>query len=428
LSIMDGQPPNDVLRYTLFSSWPDEPVRGRPAEVVTDEFAEFFLSQFNTRSVRDTRAMYLQFPGTLNRLSELAHRIAYRGSSIDDVPPRVRADRIEQFLRNSGEYTYSLKSETVNDKLDPVEDFLFERKQGDCKYFASSLALMLRTVGVPTRIINGFKGGETSNVPGELLVQQRHAHTWVEALIADDATESSPPRLSWVVYDPTPAARDEGLIDVEAGTSLWETMTKASQELWSNYIVQMSLNRQTQDIYAPIQNSAREWWTGSGGARGVLAQTAAGLLNFLKHPDQWVSWKGGLITFSLMAGLAGSLWISRRIWNLMKRWKRRSDNRRNAQTIRIEFYERFLALLSRYGWKRNPSQTQREFAEEFIGEFHRRFPEKSLGDLPRSITTNFYQCRFGLQPLSDDEIQTMQQNLTRLEAVLTQPANGNGQR
>ncbi|MEX0726797.1 MAG: DUF3488 and transglutaminase-like domain-containing protein [Planctomycetaceae bacterium] len=422
------QQSNELLRYKMYSAWPKVPVSGRPAEALSENLTEMIINQFNQNARRNYWAIYLHVPPQLSRLTELAHRVAYRGGSGNDVPPRVRADRIEEFLRNSGEYTYSLKSTISNDDVDPIEDFLFYRKQGDCKYYATALALMLRAVDVPTRVVNGFKGGAKNEETGEFMVQQRHAHTWVEVLIVDEGSDTSLPRLNWVVYDATPAARDENLDALIDDESVWESVVKTARDAWSNYIVQMSLARQTQDIYAPIQSSVREWWQGAGGARGVLARAGSGLVHFLKHPDQWVSWKGGLIAFCLMVSLLGTFWLGKRILRLVNRLWRNHGDRKNAQSIRIEFYEKFLALLSRHGWKRSPAQTQREFAEEFIEEFQRRFPEKSLGEMPRSITTSFYQCRFGMQPLSDTEIQAMEQDLTQLERVLAQPADGNGRR
>ena len=66
-------------------------------------------------------------------------------------------------------------------KLDPVEDFLVNRKSGHCEYFASALALLLRSVDIRSRIVNGFKGGDWNDLTETLNVRQKHAHSWVEA-------------------------------------------------------------------------------------------------------------------------------------------------------------------------------------------------------------------------------------------------------
>ena len=62
-------------------------------------------------------------------------------------------------LRNSGIYRYSLDTSSRDPKLDPIEDFIANRKTGHCEYFASALALMLRAVAIPSRLVSGFRRG-----------------------------------------------------------------------------------------------------------------------------------------------------------------------------------------------------------------------------------------------------------------------------
>jgi transglutaminase-like putative cysteine protease len=86
----------------------------------------------------------------------------------------------------------------------PLESFLLQRRQGHCELFATSLALMLRSQGIPSRVINGFYGGEHNPVGGYWLVRHADAHAWVEAWL---------PERGWVSLDPTPSlgARSTGL-------------------------------------------------------------------------------------------------------------------------------------------------------------------------------------------------------------------------
>ena len=64
---------------------------------------------------------------------------------------------------------------------DPLANFLFERKQGHCEYFASSMAVMLRTLGIPSRVVNGFRTGEFNDLTSQYVVRASNAHSWVEA-------------------------------------------------------------------------------------------------------------------------------------------------------------------------------------------------------------------------------------------------------
>ena len=72
---------------------------------------------------------------------------------------------------------------SIDPNLDPVEDFLVNRKEGHCEYFASALALLLRSIDIPARMVNGFKGGDWNELTQTMNVRQKHAHSWVEAYV-----------------------------------------------------------------------------------------------------------------------------------------------------------------------------------------------------------------------------------------------------
>jgi len=126
--------------------------------------------------------------GITPRITRLAEEVAGTG------PPLEQARRIEAFLAR--EYGYTL--DLVGRQSDhPVEDFLFRWRRGHCEYFASSMVLLLRSQGVPARLVAGFLGGEYSPFEGYYVVRQSDAHAWVEAYLPGDG---------WQIFDPTPAA------------------------------------------------------------------------------------------------------------------------------------------------------------------------------------------------------------------------------
>ncbi|HNW45619.1 MAG TPA: transglutaminase domain-containing protein, partial [Elusimicrobiales bacterium] len=104
---------------------------------------------------------------------------------------------VEKHLRSS--YEYSLFSEGEETSL---ADFLFKTREGNCEYFATAAAVLLRYAGVPTRLVTGFLAGEFNEYGGFYDVRQSQAHAWVEAHI---------PGLGWVRLDPTPPAASESL-------------------------------------------------------------------------------------------------------------------------------------------------------------------------------------------------------------------------
>ena len=138
-------------------------------------------------------------------------------------PNGERRWQLEQLLRDSGEYDYTLNMEVENPDRDPVEEFLTVRKRGHCEYFASALALMLRSVGIPSRLVTGFKGADFHESEGYYEVQQRHGHVWVEAFVDDE----------WIVLDPTPGAREESVRQVAANAGFWKNAKNSISSLWS---------------------------------------------------------------------------------------------------------------------------------------------------------------------------------------------------
>ncbi len=83
------------------------------------------------------------------------------------------------------QFQYSLTGADRNPSIDPIEDFVTEHPQGHCEYFATALTLMLRSQGIPARMVCGFKCDQNdwNSAGGYYQVRQLHAHTWVEAYL-----------------------------------------------------------------------------------------------------------------------------------------------------------------------------------------------------------------------------------------------------
>lgn len=107
-------------------------------------------------------------------------------------PPEQRLAKIQRRLTTN--YRYRLASQS-SFSATPLEDFLFERHEGHCEYFASAFALLARIAEVPTRVVSGYRLVERSQF-GYYIVRRHHAHSWVEAWING----------GWITFDPTPQA------------------------------------------------------------------------------------------------------------------------------------------------------------------------------------------------------------------------------
>ncbi|HVR28767.1 MAG TPA: DUF3488 and transglutaminase-like domain-containing protein, partial [Thermoanaerobaculia bacterium] len=126
--------------------------------------------------------------GITPRVADLARKLA------DGFPPSEAAYRIQQYLNHNFSYTLDFLGRRAEH---PIEDFLFQYRSGHCEYFASSMILMLRSVGIPARLATGFMGAEFNPLENYYIVRQSNAHAWVEAWL---------PEIGWTTFDPTPAA------------------------------------------------------------------------------------------------------------------------------------------------------------------------------------------------------------------------------
>jgi transglutaminase-like putative cysteine protease len=78
-----------------------------------------------------------------------------------------------------------------------VDEFLFDTRQGFCEHFASSFVFLMRSAGVPARVVTGYQGGDTNPVDGYMVVRQADAHAWAEVWLES---------RGWTRVDPTAAA------------------------------------------------------------------------------------------------------------------------------------------------------------------------------------------------------------------------------
>ena len=138
------------------------------------------------------RETYLQLPSLDSRIPELARQITAR-----DTTPYDKARSIEDYLRSHYGYTLDLSG---TPQADPLAYFLFQKRAGHCEYFAAAMTVMLRTLDIPARYINGFQTGEYNDVAGDLVVRASDAHSWVEAYF---------PGFGWLTFDPTPPSNDD---------------------------------------------------------------------------------------------------------------------------------------------------------------------------------------------------------------------------
>ena len=337
---------------------------------------------------------YLQLPPKPidARIGNLAAEII-RSAKADNRYDQARA--IEFYLQNNFGYTLDLRASGE----EPLADFLFNVKEGHCEYFATAMAVMLRTQGIATRVVNGFQTGEYNETADIYVVRQREAHSWVEVYF--------PEENAWVTFDPTPAA---GRFSDENATGIIGSFNKyleALETFWIQYIVSYD-NQEQKSLMRSVRNSVQDYQ--------IEAVTWANLLQ-MRLADWWKdvrgdggfaksAWAIGYGVLSLL-GLALGIFLVVGLYRRLKKlkmWEKlRAFLRREKEDSIVEFYERMQRLLAHKGFQRASHQTPLEFA------FALNMPEAV------KITEKYNRVRFGEKALSKDEAGEIESWLKNLE-------------
>jgi uncharacterized protein (DUF58 family)/transglutaminase-like putative cysteine protease len=295
----------------------------------------------------EARQRHLQLPPLSPRIGALARAVA------DGSPDaREAASRLSGFLAREYRYTLALDRLT---NLDPIEEFLFARRSGNCEYFAASLAVMLRSLGIPARVVNGFQRGEWNPYGRYFMVRLRDAHSWVEAWVGREG--------GWVAFDPTPrgAGAPGGVLGPVA------LYLDALRLRWHRYVVNWSLRDQMQAAWSVRRYAVTGWVPWRARVQERLDGRAA----------------GGVLALGALVVGAALLW----------RWRRPGAPGGPAGPLPPAFYRRALRSLSRSGLIPDPGETAREFRDRVA-----RQAPACAGPFG-TLTAAYERCRFGGQRL-----------------------------
>lgn len=124
----------------------------------------------------------------------------------------TQREALEAIMQQLSRYPYSL-DDRMESHIDPVVEFLQRSDGGHCELFASAMALLARTIGIPTRIAVGYRVDEVNALTGVRVVRDRNAHSWVEAFIEG----------RWQSFDPTPPSE----LGMRTRPSRWEHLSEA---------------------------------------------------------------------------------------------------------------------------------------------------------------------------------------------------------
>ena len=308
---------------------------------------------------------YLQLPPRLDpRIPQLATQVTQAAGNDYD-----RATALERYLATNYAYTLQLPRSVPND---PLANFLFERKRGHCEYFASAMAVMLRTLHIPSRVVNGFRTGEFNDLTGNYVVRASNAHSWVEAYFAG---------YGWVSFDPTPPAPaiihnrwDRAMLYVDAMASFW-------REWVINYDAshQRTLGEQAFRQGHQLQEGMRSW---AQRTYTKILIRAHSLQNRMQRaPWRWSL--GGFLITLFVSGLASL----KNLWSTLRRRSLRAHPERAPRDASALWYEHMTRTLARRGWRKFPAQTPKEFASAI--------EDIELRERVVLFTSHYESARFG---------------------------------
>jgi hypothetical protein len=182
--------------YTVtveYSTATEDQLRAAPADYSTwldpyRNFAGAYRPSTDAASPAPISGVTYRSRDVLQQIQTLARQVTAGKTNVYD-----QASAIEAYLRANYQYTLQPTEPPAN--TDPLWYFLFKSKEGYCEYFASAMGDMLRSLGIPTRLVNGYGPGTYDEKLGKYVVKESDAHTWVEVYFAG---------YGWIPFEPTP--------------------------------------------------------------------------------------------------------------------------------------------------------------------------------------------------------------------------------
>ncbi len=282
------------------------------------------------------RGRTLRLPPLSPELARIAHAaVAGAGTDAD------RARALERWLRTNGRYT-DTPPKMTDEGGSPIETFLLGDLAGHCEYFATGMAVMARSLGLPARIVSGFAGGRQNPLGSFVEYAQSDAHTWVE-IHYDDA--------GWVPYDPTPVDLRLAGADALRETGSAAALFSAVEHWWFRNVVDYDRGSQLRALRG-VWLQWRDWRKARSDSPGPTPGAGDAL-----GPWAPTELPRGTLVGLVAIGVLSAVLLARR--------------RRARAPTEPPDYARALRLLAGKGLAREPATTARAFAREVEAQIPR---------------------------------------------------------
>jgi transglutaminase-like putative cysteine protease len=368
-------PPTTRLEYTVVSH--DNQLTEEDKSKTTFTYPDF------------VRAHFLQLPPISPQVTELAAHVTEQANT-----PYRKMLAIKHHLLEQYQYSLDVGSTLT---VRPLEDFLFTRKTGYCEHYATAMVVLLRSIGIPARLVTGFLATEWNDFGNYYTVRQKDAHAWVEVFF---------PHSGWITVDPTPT------IGESAPDLWWQSIGRMMDSVrlrWDRLIVQYSAS----DQLAVVQG-IRE---GGDSLRLKISQLLTGWLNPLSSAMIQVGRLARQADLSQLAVLLALVMLGGAFFAVLIRQMIRSRRVDGGecpadQRAVIQVYNRMVDLLAAYGLTKAPSAAPIEFAKQVRRE------RNDAGSQVEALTQFYCRVRFGKTPLTREDLAWADQLLAQLRIVL----------
>lgn len=316
----------------------------------------------------------LTYHELLPQTQELARSIVAQADNTYD-----RAMALQTWL-SGPDFEYTLNLPPLP-SVYAIDSFINQVRMGHCELFASALALMLRSQGIPTRVVSGYRGGEWSEPDGAYVVRASMSHLWVEVFF---------PGAGWVVFDPSPRSGEQ---DASALGQFRRWMSWAglrAKMFWYQQVIGFDRTVQLQRLRDFSLGFVR-WFQGTDEGEAAVATPYTG-----------IPWRNVALGATLL-GLSGWMWR-----------QRRSGPRLPAltpdQARAVRLYRRLCHLLSRHG-----CAPAGKSADEILRECA-ALPLLD-GETVATIVTAYEEARFGERPMPVQEYRRLRKQLRALNRL-----------
>lgn len=352
-----------------------------------DKHSVSYLNNFNTRkqNIYTVEPNYLALPENISpAVYNLAENITQKFNTQFE-----KTEAIRRYLMTT--YPYNLKIPEFPENEETVNYFLFTQKEGYCEHFATSMVVMLRSIGIPSRLVTGFAPSSYNNITGYHEIKSSDAHAWVEVFF---------PMRGWVPFDPTPGYN----------------ILLGNNKKTSNVLAFSIISKVIEKLKSYVPESVIK------SVKSTLESSISVLVNILGFFAKFVMSLN--ITSMLIIILVISIIILLGVFISYKlkqkkifeeneiKLKKIFNSKERIEAIKI--YNDFIAKLETFGYKYEEYYTLNEYCQNIVKDY------KEFASEFENITDKLYFLRYGYTEITQNELIEAKNLVNNLIKKITQ--------